>query len=221
MLEVRSLRKSYDAPGGALEVLRGIDLTLKPGESLAVMGPSGCGKSTLLQILGVMDSPSDGKVLLNGEEPHQLEPAAQATFRNRHVGFIFQDHCLLPQLSVLENVLTPLMAGEPDNDGEDRARRLLDRVGLSQRLDHLPGTLSGGEKQRAAIARALIREPALLLADEPTGNLDRANASAVAELLRESCRETAASLVVVTHSAGIAAHFSRQSFLIDGTLADG
>jgi lipoprotein-releasing system ATP-binding protein len=221
MLEVRSLRKSYDAPGGALEVLSGIDLTLKPGESLAVMGPSGCGKSTLLQILGVMDAPSGGQILLNDEDPHQLDPAAQASFRNRFVGFVFQDHCLLPQLSVLENVLTPLMAGEPASDGEERARRLLDRVGLSQRLDHLPGHLSGGEKQRAAIARALIRQPALLLADEPTGNLDRANASAVAELLRESCRETAAALVVVTHSTEIAAHFTRQSFLIDGKLVNG
>lgn len=221
MLEVRALRKSYDAPGGTLEVLQGIDLKLDRGDSLAVMGPSGCGKSTLLQILGVMDSPTSGEVLIDGEQPHQFAPAVQAAFRNSHVGFIFQDHCLLPQLTVLENVLTPLMTGAADDSGEERARKLLDRVGLSARLDHLPGSLSGGEKQRAAIARALIRRPSLLLADEPTGNLDRANASAVADLLHETCRETSAALIIVTHSAEVAAHFSQQSFLIDGKLAGG
>jgi len=221
MLEVRALRKSYEAPGGTLEVLRGIDLILQPGEALAVMGPSGCGKSTLLQILGLMDSPTSGQVLVDGEEPHSMDSAAQAAFRNRHVGFIFQDHCLLPQLNVLENVLTPLMVGDADAEGEPRARRLLERVGLGARLDHLPGELSGGEKQRAAIARALVRQPSLLLADEPTGNLDRANGAAVAELLADTCRETSAALIVVTHSTEIAAHFKRQMFLLDGSLTNG
>jgi lipoprotein-releasing system ATP-binding protein len=221
MLEVRALRKSYEAPGGTLEVLRGIDFRLEPGEALAIMGPSGCGKSTLLQILGLMDSPTSGQVLVDGEEPHLIDPAAQAAFRNKHVGFIFQDHCLLPQLSVLENALTPLMVGDADPEGEPRARRLLERVGLGARLDHLPGELSGGEKQRAAIARALVRQPSLLLADEPTGNLDRANGSAVAELLADTCRETSATLVVVTHSTEIAAHFKRQMFLLDGSLITG
>jgi lipoprotein-releasing system ATP-binding protein len=221
MLAVSALRKSYEAPGGTLDVLRGIDFELARGEAVAIMGPSGCGKSTLLQILGLMDSPTSGKVFFDGQEPHTLPAAEQAAFRNSHVGFIFQDHCLLPQLSVLENVLTPLMVGEPDPEGEARARRLLGRVGLGGRLDHLPGALSGGEKQRAAIARALVREPGLLLADEPTGNLDRANAGGVAELLAEACRETSAALVVVTHSTEIAARFPRQLFLIDGSLADG
>jgi lipoprotein-releasing system ATP-binding protein len=221
MLEVRALRKSYEAPGGTLEVLRGIDLKLEPGEALVIMGPSGCGKSTLLQILGLMDSPSSGQVLVDGEEPHTQDQAAQAAFRNRHVGFIFQDHCLLPQLSVLENVLTPLMVGDADAKGEPRARRLLERVGLGARLDHLPGELSGGEKQRAAIARALVRQPSLLLADEPTGNLDRANGAAVAELLAGACLETSAALIVVTHSTEIAAYFKRQMFLLDGSLTNG
>lgn len=220
MLAVSELRKSYEAPGGTLDVLQGIDLTLGRGEALAIMGPSGCGKSTLLHILGLMDSPTSGMVLISGEEPHRLKPDEQAAYRNRHVGFIFQDHCLLPQLTVLENVLTPLMVGEPDPDGEERARNLLKRVGLGSRLDHLPGALSGGEKQRAAIARALIRQPWLLLADEPTGNLDRANATAVAELLAETCVETSAALIVVTHSTEIATRFQRQAFLLDGLLID-
>jgi lipoprotein-releasing system ATP-binding protein len=220
MLAVSELRKSYEAPWGTLEVLQGIDLTLGRGEALAIMGPSGCGKSTLLHILGLMDSPTSGTVLISGEEPHRLEPEEQAAYRNRHVGFIFQDHCLLPQLSVLENVLTPLMVGEPDPDGEERARKLLKRVGLGERLDHLPGALSGGEKQRAAIARALIRQPWLLLADEPTGNLDRAHATGVAELLAETCAETSAALIVVTHSTEIATRFQRQAFLLDGLLID-
>lgn len=220
MLAVSELRKSYEAPGGTLEVLRGIDLKLARGEAVAIMGPSGCGKSTLLHIIGLMDSPTSGTVLIDGDEPHLLEADEQAAYRNRHVGFIFQDHCLLPQLGVLENVLTPLMVGEPDGEGEERARKLLDRVGLGERLDHLPGALSGGEKQRAAIARALIRQPQLLLADEPTGNLDRAHAAGVAELLAETCKETSAALVVVTHSTEIAARFPRQAFLLDGSLVD-
>lgn len=201
-------------------MLRGVDLKLERGEAVAIMGPSGCGKSTLLHILGLLDRPTSGRVLMDGEAPHELGPEEQAAYRNRNVGFIFQDHCLLPQLNVLENTLTPLMVGEPDEEGEERARRLLERVGLGERLEHLPGALSGGEKQRAAIARALIRRPRLLLADEPTGNLDRAHAAGVAELLAETCKETSAALVVVTHSTEIAARFPRQTFLLDGSLTD-
>jgi lipoprotein-releasing system ATP-binding protein len=219
MLSVVDLRKEYSSPGGSLQVLNGVSLELDAGGAVAVMGPSGSGKSTLLQILGVLDNPTSGQVRIAGQDPFSLDLAAQARFRNSTIGFVFQDHCLLPQLTVLENVLVPLLAGEPDATAEARARALLEEMGLAARLDHKPAELSGGEKQRTAIARALIRQPALLLCDEPTGNLDRHSAELVA-----SCLETArvihrAALVVVTHSTELAARFPARLMLRDGRLA--
>lgn len=221
MLTVHDIRKSYSAPGGDLEILHGISFTLRPGEALAVMGPSGCGKSTLLQILGALEPPTAGTVDLEGVNPFTLPESEQALFRNTRVGFVFQDHSLLPQLTVLENVLTPLLVGPRDPGAPARARQLLDRVGLSHRLEHRPGELSGGEKQRAAIARALIRQPKLLLCDEPTGNLDGESAAKVADLLGELQSDAGMALVVVTHSPDLAGHFGRRVSLAGGALKEG
>src|SRR3954447_16322057 len=172
-LHVEHLGKEYPTRSGALIVLRDINLDLQRGEALAVMGPSGSGKSTLLHILGTLDQPTRGTVRLVGKDPFSLAERDLADFRNRHIGFVFQDHYLLPQCSALENVLLPTLVGHDDRDAvQARARQLLDRVGLAQRLDHRPSELSGGERQRVAVARALIHRPVLLLADEPTGNLD-------------------------------------------------
>jgi lipoprotein-releasing system ATP-binding protein len=218
-LQVSHLCKDYATRSGPLPVLRDLTLELERGQALAVMGPSGSGKSTLLHILGTLDRPTSGGVRLDGKDPFTLPEPALADFRNRHIGFIFQDHYLLPQCSVLENVLIPtLVGGHDQGDVEARARALLDRVGLSGRLDHRPAELSGGERQRVAVARALIRHPALLLADEPTGNLDRRTAQAVAELLLDLHRQEQTVLVVVTHSLELARHFPRQAEMADGTL---
>ncbi len=220
MLEIRNLTKTYESPAGPLEVLRGVSFTMERGDGLAITGPSGCGKSTLLQILGTLDVPTSGKINVGKVDPFTLDEKAQARFRNNSVGFVFQDHCLLPQLTVLENLLVPLMVGDEDTMGPERARKLLDEVGLKDRTNHLPAQLSGGEKQRVAVARALVRNPQLLLCDEPTGNLDRVNADAVADLLERARRDHQTTLVVVTHSAEIAARFPRRAHLIDGLLAD-
>src|SRR5687768_11734544 len=184
MLKVSALSKSYPTPRGELSILSGVSLSVERGDAVAIMGPSGSGKSTLLYILGALERPSSGSVTLDGADPFALGEREQAAFRNQHVGFVFQDHSLLPQCSVLENVLTPTLAAPPGEQGagddDARARGILAQVGLGERLDHRPGELSGGEKQRAAVARALIRNPDLLLCDEPTGNLDRVAADAVA-----------------------------------------
>src|SRR5438270_8851279 len=183
-LDVRDLSKDYPTRSGPLPVLRGVTLHLQRGEALAVMGPSGSGKSTLLHILGTLDRPTAGSVKLDGRDPFALSEPELADFRNRHIGFVFQDHYLLPQCSVLENVLIPTLVGHDDRGQvEARARQLLERVGLAQRLDHRPAELSGGERQRVAVARALIHQPALVLADEPTGNLDRRTAQSVGPML--------------------------------------
>lgn len=215
MLELRSVRKTFEGPDGALAILNGVDLALAAGESCAVMGPSGSGKSTLLGILGVLEPPSSGEYRLGGEDPFALSAEKQAEFRNRKIGFVFQDHCLLPQLSVLENVLIPVLASRGEDGAETRARGLLEKVGLSARLNHRPAELSGGEKQRAAIARALIRDPLLVLCDEPTGNLDRKSAESVGALL-ESLEDRI--VVVVTHSPELAARFGKRLELRDGVL---
>jgi lipoprotein-releasing system ATP-binding protein len=182
------------------------------------MGPSGSGKSTLLYILGALEPPTSGSVTLGGTNPFNLPARELAVFRNREVGFVFQDHCLLPQCSVLENVLVPTLVGPADSSGNAHARRLLEQVGLSHRLSHLPGQLSGGEKQRVALARALVRRPRLLLCDEPTGNLDRASADTVASLLFELQTQQQAILIVVTHSADLAARFPIRFDLASRTL---
>jgi lipoprotein-releasing system ATP-binding protein len=219
-LTVHQLCKEYPTRSGSLDILKDLDLELERGEALAVMGPSGSGKSTLLHILGTLDRPSSGSVRLDGKDPFALPEQELADFRNRHVGFVFQDHHLLPQCSVLENVLIPtLVAADGQANVEAWARQLLERVGLSARLDHRPAELSGGERQRVAVARALIRRPALLLADEPTGNLDRHTAGAVGQLLLDLHREQQTMLVVVTHSAELAGRFVRRLEMLDGRLA--
>jgi lipoprotein-releasing system ATP-binding protein len=219
-LAVHDLRKEYPTRSGALAVLKGVDLALARGEALAVMGPSGSGKSTLLHILGTLDRPSSGSVELEGTSPFQLSESALADFRNRHIGFVFQDHHLLPQCTVLENVLIPTLVdrSSKSNSHEPWARELLNRVGLSDRLDHRPAELSGGERQRVAIARALIQKPMLLLADEPTGNLDRKTAKTVAELLLQLHREQNTILMAVTHSMELASLFPRRMEMNDGLL---
>ncbi len=211
MLEISNLAKQYDTPAGPLPILEGVSMTLKPGDAIAIMGPSGSGKSTLLYILGALDAPTSGSVRLNGEDPFTMDEVKQAAFRNKQIGFLFQDHCLLPQCSVLENVLIPTLPftkkAAPQKDDEARARALLDQVGLSARVDHRPAELSGGEKQRAALARALIRDPLLLLCDEPTGNLDEDSANNVATLLFDIQKKRSNILIAVTHSPEFAAHF--------------
>jgi lipoprotein-releasing system ATP-binding protein len=219
-LAVTELGKSYPTRSGSLVVLRDVDLDMQPGDAAAILGPSGSGKSTLLQILGALDRPTKGKVALGDIDPFGLSESALAKFRNRHVGFVFQDHHLLPQCSVLENVLVPtLAAGGVDRAAlMTRAKKLLDRVGLAQRLDHRPAELSGGERQRVALARALILQPPLLLADEPTGNLDRVTAHNVGELLLELHREEKNIFLVVTHSPELARLLPVQYEMLDGRL---
>jgi lipoprotein-releasing system ATP-binding protein len=218
-LQIRQLTKTYPGIDGGLSILRGVSLDLNRGDAIAVIGPSGSGKSTLLYMLGVLDAPTSGEITLLGEQPQRLSPKEQAAFRNRHVGFVFQDHHLLPQCTVLENVLVPTIAATTDaEDPVDRARRLLDRVGLSPRLHHRPAQLSGGERQRVAVCRALINQPTLLLADEPTGNLDRSTADAVGSLLLDLNREQNTILVCVTHSQDLAGRFPRRFELRDGVL---
>ena len=219
MLEVENLSKEYRTAAGALPILDGVSLRLGRGEAVAVMGPSGSGKSTLLYIVGALEPPTSGAVRLDGQDPFALGERELATFRNREVGFLFQDHCLLPQLSVLENVLAPTLVAR--GGGEDyggRARALLEEVGLSHRLSHRPAELSGGEKQRAALARALVMRPTLLLCDEPTGNLDQKAADTVASLLLELHRAQETVLVVVTHSAELAARFPARYRLTEQRL---
>jgi lipoprotein-releasing system ATP-binding protein len=184
-------------------VLTEVSFDLKPGDAAAVTGPSGSGKSSLLYILGGLEPPTSGMVMLDGENPHQLAASALAAFRNTKIGFVFQDHCLLPQCTVLENVLIPTLVA-PKFGAEADARDLVSRVGLEDRVDHRPAELSGGERQRVAIARALIRQPRLLLCDEPTGNLDHAAAANVASVLLDMHRTTETMLVVVTHSVELA-----------------
>jgi lipoprotein-releasing system ATP-binding protein len=212
MLLVSHVTKQYPTPRGPLTVVSDATFTLDPGQAAAITGPSGSGKSSLLYMLGALEPPTSGTISLAGQNPFTLPPAALAEFRNAQVGFVFQDHCLLPQCSVLENVLVPTMvsSGRDDRDHVAYATRLLTQVGLSDRLDHHPGALSGGERQRAAVARALIRNPRLLLCDEPTGNLDQASADAVSALLLDLHRSLQNVLVVVTHSPRLAAAFPVQ-----------
>jgi lipoprotein-releasing system ATP-binding protein len=218
VLEAQLISKTYTSPAGPLTVFTDVSLTLAPGESAAVMGPSGSGKSSLLYVLGGLEPPTTGVVKLGSIDPYALRPDDLAAFRNRKVGFVFQDHCLLPQCTVLENVLVPTLVGQADGLQAARARALLDQVGLGERRDHRPGALSGGEKQRVAIARALIRQPQLLLCDEPTGNLDADSADRVAELLLKLHHEQRTILIVVTHSATLARRFAKQWAIARGRL---
>jgi lipoprotein-releasing system ATP-binding protein len=220
-LEARNLSKTYVSPAGPLQVLADVSFALGRAESAAVMGPSGSGKSSLLYILGGLESPTSGTVRVAGQNPYELAPDALAAFRNRQVGFVFQDHCLLPQCTVLENVLVPTLVGDHDGAAPERARALLDQVGLGSRLDHRPAALSGGEKQRVAIARALIRQPQVILCDEPTGNLDADSAERVGELLLSLHQQQQTVLLVVTHSERLAQKFERRWRIERGRLTQG
>ena len=222
LLQVRDVHREYPTPGEPLVVLDGLSFDLERGRSVAIMGASGSGKSTLLHIIGTLDRPSSGAVSLGGSDPFALSPVDLAAFRNQKIGFVFQDHHLLPQCSVLENVLVPSLVSSRDGaEAEKRALELLERVGLSDRLDHRPAELSGGERQRVAVARSMINAPPLLLCDEPTGNLDRKSAESIGQLFKKIQAAEQTSLVVVTHSADFASLFDRQLRLIDGKLEDG
>ncbi len=219
-LSVEHLHKSFPTRSGELSILRDVSLHMNAGDALAILGPSGSGKSTFLHILGTLDRPTSGTYHLDEDEPFKLDDKALARFRNLNVGFIFQDHHLLPQCTVLENVLVPSLANPPSDPNVlfQRARHLLERVGLQDRMDHRSAELSGGERQRVAVARALLLRPKLLLADEPTGNLDRKNAHLIGELLLEMHRAEATMLIVVTHSLELALTLPRQVEVLDGRL---
>ena len=218
-LVVDHVSKSFPTRGEPLVVLRDCSLELSAGQNAAILGPSGSGKSTLLHIVGALDSPTSGSVRLGGDDPFALGERELAHFRNHNIGFVFQDHYLLPQLTVLENTLIPALAdGTPSRETIERARELLGRVGLGERLEHRPAELSGGERQRAGVARALLLRPALVLADEPTGNLDRKNAVAIGELLIELQRQEQTMLLVVTHSQPLAERCERRFEIDDGVL---
>jgi lipoprotein-releasing system ATP-binding protein len=218
MLNANHLSKSYPTPAGDLTVLRDVSLSLNAGEAACVMGPSGSGKSTLLYIIGGLEPPTSGTVKLDGKDPYALSADALAGFRNRDVGFVLQDHCLLPQCTVLENVLVPTLVGDADASAADRAKALLGQVGLGERLHHRPAELSGGEKQRAAIARALIRKPRLILCDEPTGNLDAETATTVADLLISLHAKQQAIMILVTHSDTLGSRFNKRWNMSRGEL---
>ena len=219
MLNVSQVSKQYPTPRGPLTVLSDVNFALAPGDAAAITGPSGSGKSSLLYMLGALEPPSHGTITLDGQNPFDLAASALADFRNTSIGFVFQDHCLLPQCTLLENVLVPtLVARKNGGDDTARARACLEQVGLAERLEHRPGELSGGEKQRAAIARALVRQPRLVLCDEPTGNLDQASAATVASMLLDLHKRDRNILIVVTHSERLAAQFPIRFDISDGQL---
>ena len=220
-LLVENVSKQFPTRAEPLEVLRGVSLELDAGRNVAIIGPSGSGKSTLLNLLGALEPPTSGRVVLAGQNPAELNEPQLAAFRNRKIGFVFQDHHLLPQCSVLENVLVPtIAAGRTEPSAVDRAKMLIDRVGLADRVDHRPAELSGGQRQRVALARALILEPLLILADEPTGNLDRSTAERIAQLLLDLQRDEGTMLIVVTHSLLLAQRMERRLELDEGVLVD-
>jgi len=218
MLEVHNVSKDYAGAAENLRVLSDINLTLNAGESASIMGPSGSGKSTLLFILGALEPPTAGLVLLDGVNPAAMEEKELAAFRNQKIGFVFQDHHLLPQCDVLENVLVPTLAAPRGGGAADRALDLLDQVGLRSRIHHQPHELSGGEKQRVALARALVMQPRLVLCDEPTGNLDRDSMVAVTSLLLELHSRNRNTVIVVTHNPEVAQKFGRQYLLSEARL---
>ena len=219
-LRVENLCKAYDTPGEPLVVLKNISFELKPGESLAVVGPSGAGKSTLLNIIGSLDQPSSGRVFLGDDDVASITGQKLAAFRCRCIGFVFQDHHLLPQCTALENVMLPTLAAGGSRDGPKRALSLIERVALTQRMNAFPAQLSGGERQRVAIARAMVNRPRVLLCDEPTGNLDRKTGERIGSLFVELAREESVMVLVVTHDMELAARFSRILELEDGELRE-
>ena len=210
MLEVTNLTKHYPSPTGDLRILTDVSLSLVAGDAASIVGPSGCGKSTLLYILGALEQPSSGHISVDGIDPFTLDDRELAAFRNRQVGFVFQDHLLLPQCTVLENVLVPTLVSESDASVVELARSLLEQVGLADRMEHRPAELSGGERQRVALARALVQQPPLILCDEPTGNLDRESAEMVSSLLFQLHRQQNNVLLVVTHNAELGVRSPQQ-----------
>jgi len=221
LIEARGVRKVFLQGSARLEVLKGIDLAVRRGECLAVIGPSGAGKSTLLHILGALDRPTEGEVRFRGEKVFPRPDPELASFRNRHVGFVFQFHHLLAEFSAVENAAMPArIAGVPRGQAEERAAAILDAVGLGQRLTHRPGELSGGEQQRVALARALALDPDVLLADEPTGNLDHHTGDTVHRLMLDWNRRTETTLVVVTHNRELAQSMDRIVTLVDGRVVE-
>jgi len=218
VLNIDNVSKEYPTPRGPLRVLSNVSLTLNKGDAVSIMGPSGSGKSTLLYLVGALEPPTSGTITVDGQNPFELNEKQLAAFRNRQIGFVFQDHCLLPQCSVLENVLTPTLVSNNGADATARARTLLEQVGLKDRLDHRPAALSGGERQRVSLARALITRPQLLLCDEPTGNLDHQSAEVVASLLMDLHKQQETILIVVTHSAELAARVPIRYHLVDQQL---
>jgi lipoprotein-releasing system ATP-binding protein len=219
ILQVTDLHKEYPTPAEPLVVLRGVNFALNPGDSLAILGPSGSGKSTLLNILGTLDTPTNGTVTLNGTNPFSLSAGELAKFRAHNVGFVFQDHHLLPQCTALENILiTRLADGKVTASDENRGKELLAKVGLTDRASHLPSELSGGERQRIAIARALMNKPTLLLCDEPTGNLDSKTSATIGQQILDLATANNTMIIAVTHSAQLASLFHTQLHMTDGQL---
>lgn len=222
ILQARQVVRHFDDGRNRVEVLKGIDLTVYSGEFIAIVGSSGSGKSTLLHILGGLDRPSSGEVILNGQRFDHLDETSRGNLRNRHLGFVYQFHHLLPEFSALENVCMPLMlrAGSQFKQVKSRAEALLEQVGLAHRISHKPGELSGGERQRVALARALVTEPQLILADEPTGNLDRHTADGIFELLSELRAKHHMAMMIVTHDERLAARADSIRYMQDGQWLD-
>lgn len=220
LLQVNEATKVYEGTPDDAPVLKNVDLTVNAGESIAIVGPSGCGKSTLLNLIGALDQPTSGSIVFDGQYLNALEPNELAKFRNTSIGFIFQSHHLLPQCTALENVLVPTLVSKTSAESRDRAVKLLETVGLSDRMNYLPGKLSGGERQRVAVVRALINKPRLLLADEPTGSLSRSGAEALTKLMLDLNREENMAMIVVTHSMAVAEMMDRVYALDEGVLAE-
>lgn len=221
LLRIEGLTKTFHKDGSEIPVLRGIDLDVDAGDAVSIMGRSGAGKTTLLQIVGTLDRPSAGRVFVDGQDVFALREGPLSRFRGRSIGFVFQFHHLLPEFTTLENAAMPArIAGVSRDEAEARAESLLQRVGLGHRLTHRPGELSGGEQQRVALARAMVMQPRLLLADEPTGNLDAKTGGAVFELFREMTEALGAAVIVVTHNTDLAAAMSRRFEMTDGELVE-
>jgi lipoprotein-releasing system ATP-binding protein len=221
LLEVRDLRKSFRTEGVSIDVLNGVSFSISEGDTIALVGPSGAGKSTLLHILGTLDSPTSGAVLFRGNDVFKLNAGDLSSFRNRSIGFVFQFHHLLNEFSAVENVMMPgLISGMGKDEAREHAEGLLRDVGLAHRMAHKPGELSGGEQQRVAIARALVLSPALLLADEPTGNLDRKTSEDIHELVAAIQKKTGLTLIIVTHNERLAARMGKTFILVDGRIQE-